>query len=329
MNRVVIAGSGNAALCAGIAAHEALDRTDFGSYPRQQFADDLIEFNDGKSGVRGVVCNSRAGQITIEADAVVLGCGGFEASREMRRQYMGEKWADAKVRGTRHNTGAGIEMALAVGADMCGRSDGCHAVPMDLHMPDFGNLELPFVERKNYRKICYFLGIMLNANGERFLDEGENFRNYTYAQFGREILNQPQGFAWQIFDSRVEDLLYDEYRFSRASFVEVDAANAFDPTILDRRSTKGLSIDKTNWANTLDASPFKAYPVSCGITFTYAGLCIDKTAAVLNRDGEKIPGLYACGEMVGDIFSTGYPGGSGLTSGAVFGRIAGRTAAQR
>ena len=329
MNRVVIAGSGNAALCAGIAAHEALDRTDFGSYPRQQFADDLIEFNDGKSGVRGVVCNSRAGQITIEADAVVLGCGGFEASREMRRQYMGEKWADAKVRGTRHNTGAGIEMALAVGADMCGRSDGCHAVPMDLHMPDFGNLELPFVERKNYRKICYFLGIMPNANGERFLDEGENFRNYTYAQFGREILNQPQGFAWQIFDSRVEDLLYDEYRFSRASFVEVDAANAFDPTILDRRSTKGLSIDKTNWANTLDASPFKAYPVSCGITFTYAGLCIDKTAAVLNRDGEKIPGLYACGEMVGDIFSTGYPGGSGLTSGAVFGRIAGRTAAQR
>ena len=310
------------------------------------------------SGVRGVVCNSPAGQITIEDDAVVLGCGGFEASREMRRQYMGEKWADAKVRGTRHNTGAGIEMALAVGADMCGRSDGCHAVPMDLHMPDFGNLELPFVERKNYRKIGYFLGIMLNANGERFLDEDENFRNYTYAQFGREILNQPQGFAWQIFDSRVEDLLYDEYRFSRASFVEadtlvdlaakldgvdaknalntiqefnkaVDPANAFDPTILDRRSTKGLSIDKTNWANTLDASPFKAYPVSCGITFTYAGLCIDKTAAVLNRDGEKIPGLYACGEMVGDIFSTGYPGGSGLTSGAVFGRIAGRTAAQR
>jgi len=97
---------------------------------------------------------------------------------------------------------------------------------------------------------------------------------------------------------------------------------------LDGRCTTGLSVDKTNWANPLDAPPFKAFPVGCGITFTYAGLRIDKNAAVLNRDAEKIPGLYACGEMVGGIFSTGYPGGSGLTSGAVFGRLAGRTAAQ-
>ena len=490
MKRVVIAGSGNAALCAGIAAleqgadalilekasadeaggnsrytagamrfayqsrdellpllrdpaHEQLDRTDFGSYPKKKFADDLIEFNDGQplndlqeflvndsydtmlwltdhnigfdpiysrqaflkdgryvfwgglvleaqgegvglvdaelreflrlggqieyeyecrelvtddSGVRGVLCVSPAGQITLDADAVVLGCGGFEANREMRRRHMGEKWAHAKVRGTRHNTGAGIEMATAIGADMCGRPDGCHAVPMDLYMPDFGNLDLPVIERKNYRKICYFLGIMLNANGERFLDEGENFRNYTYAQFGREILNQPQEFAWQLFDSRVDDLLYDEYQFAETSFVEadtlvdlvsklegvdadralntiqefnnaIDPAYVFDPTILDGRCTTGLSVDKTNWANPLDAPPFKAFPVGCGITFTYAGLRIDKNAAVLNRDGEKIPGLYACGEMIGDVFSTGYPGGSGLTSGAVFGRLAGRSAA--
>ena len=270
---------------------------------------------------------------------------------------MGEKWVNAKVRGTRHNTGAGIEMALAIGAEMCGRSDGCHAVPMDLHMPDFGNTDLPFIARRNYRKICYFLGIMLNANGERFVDEGENFRNYTYAQYGREILNQPQGFAWQLFDRQVDDLLYDEYRFAQASFVEADTlselasmldgvdaqralntiqefnkavepANAFDPTILDGRCTTGLSIDKTNWANTLDAPPFRAFPVTCGITFTYAGLSVDKNATVLNRDGERIPGLYACGEMIGDVFSAGYPGGTGLTSGAVFGRIAGRTAAR-
>ena len=310
------------------------------------------------SGVRGVLCISPAGQITQEADAVVLGCGGFEANREMRRRYMGEKWAHAKVRGTRHNTGAGIVMAMAAGAQMCGRSDGCHAVPIDLHMPDFGNTELPFIERKNYRKICYFLGIMLNANGERFVDEGENFRNYTYAQFGREILNQPQGFAWQLFDSQVDDLLYDEYRTAQASFVEadtlselvskldgvdaeralntikefnkaVDPTNAFDPTVLDGRCTTGLSVDKTNWANSLDKPPFQAFPVTCGITFTYAGLCVDRSATVLNGDGEKIPGLYACGEMIGGVFSAGYPGGSGLTSGAVFGRIAGRTAAQR
>ncbi len=108
----------------------------------------------------------------------------------------------------------------------------------------------------------------------------------------------------------------------------VDPANAFDPTVLDGRSTTGLSVDKTNWANALDAPPFRAFPVTCGITFTYAGLRVDKHATVLDRDGAKIPGLYACGEIIGGIFSAGYPGGSGLTAGAVFGRIAGRTAAQ-
>ena len=108
----------------------------------------------------------------------------------------------------------------------------------------------------------------------------------------------------------------------------VDPANAFDPTILDGRCTSGLAVDKTNWANRLDEPPFKAFPVTCGITFTYAGLRVDKNAAVLNTSGEKITGLYACGELIGDIFSAGYPGGSGLTSGAVFGRIAGRSAAQ-
>lgn len=270
---------------------------------------------------------------------------------------MGDKWVNAKVRGTRHNTGMGIEMAKTIGADMSGGLEDCHAVPMDLHTPDIGNTELPVIERKNYRKICYFLGIMLSANGERFVDEGQNFRNYTYAQFGREILSQPHGFAWQIFDRKVDDLLYDEYRFAEASFVEadtlsglvqkldgvnqkkaldtihefnksVDPAKEFDPTILDGRRINALSVDKTNWANTLDTPPFKAYPVTCGITFTYAGLRVDESTAVLNRTGEKISGLYACGEMVGGVFSAGYPGGSGLTSGAVFGRIAGSHAAR-
>ncbi len=108
----------------------------------------------------------------------------------------------------------------------------------------------------------------------------------------------------------------------------VDPANVFDPTILDGRCTSGLVVDKTNWANRLDTPPFRAFPVTCGITFTYAGLRVDIEAAVLNRDKEKIPGLYACGEMIGGVFSAGYPGGSGLTSGAVFGRIAGRSAAR-
>jgi len=322
-----------------------------------QYEFECTELVTDDAGVCGVYCNTPGGPKRLLADAVVLACGGFEANSDMRSGYMGEKWSDAIVRGTRHNTGAGIEMATAVGADICGQLDACHAVPMDLHTPEFGNIDLPFSERKHYRKICYFLGIMLNANGERFVDEGENFRNYTYAQFGREILNQPNGFAWQLFDSQVDELLYDEYRFEHASVVQaetidelvsrldgVDAckalntvhefnnaansSNAFDPTVLDGRRTNGLCIDKSNWANKLDKPPFKAFPVACGITFTYAGLRVHDDAAVLNSNGESIPGLYACGELVGDVFAAGYHGCSGLTSGAVSGRIAGRSAAR-
>ena len=304
----------------------------------------------------GIELDGPAGPEALACDAVVLGCGGFQANAAMRQRFMGERWVRAKVRGTRHNTGDGLMMARAAGAALAGLPDGCHAVPMDRHMPDYGNLDLPFIERKHYRKICYFLGVMLNAHGERFVNEGQNFRNYTYAQFGRAILAQPGSFAWQIFDSKVESLLYDEYRFRHAAFVEadslealiqglddvnkataletvnefnaaVDDSNAFDPGELDGRSTRGLPIDKTNWANRIDTPPFRAYPVTCGITFTYAGVQIDESAAVLNQAGHPISGLFACGEMVGGVFREGYPGGSGLTSGAVFGRLAGRSAA--
>ena len=291
----------------------------------------------------------------IPADAVILACGGFEASEQMRIAHMGDNWAVAKVRGTPHNTGDGLDMAFAVGAARYGSFDSCHATPMDLHMKDFGNLDLPAKDRKNYRKICYFLGVMLNANGQRFVDEGVNFRNYTYAQFGRAVLEQPGHFAWQIFDAKVNDLLYAEYAFHDASFVEADTLDglveklegvdantalatlqtyndavdpiaAFDPTRLDGKRTRGLPLDKTNWAQRLDTPPYKAFPVTGGITFTYGGLKVDDNGAVQNEDGCQIPGLYACGELVGGVFFGGYPGGSGLTSGTVFGRRAGHGA---
>jgi len=289
---------------------------------------------------------------TLSADAVILACGGFEASPELRKTHIGTDWDKAKVRGTPHNTGDGLVMATALGAQEYGFYQGCHATPMDLHMADYGNLDIPPAERKNYRKICYFLGVMLNAQGQRFVDEGINFRNYTYAQFGRAIMEQPNHFAWQIFDAKVFDLLYEEYTFHDAHFVEadsieelvtkldgvdhaaalhtlhsynaaVDGETPFDPTALDGKGTTGLPLAKSNWAQRIDQGPYRAYPVTGGITFTYGGLKIDGSGAVLASDGASIPGLYACGEIVGGVFFNGYPGGSGLTSGAVFGRRAG------
>lgn len=305
----------------------------------------------------GVVTGVRVGDEEITADAVILACGGFEASSTLRRDWMGGHWDKAKVRGTPMNTGDGLVMGAAVGAQSYGLIDGCHATPMDLHMADYGGLDLPASERKNYRKICYFLGVMLNANGARFVDEGENFRNYTYAQFGKAVLEQPGHFAWQIFDAKVDDLLYAEYRFHDAHFVEADTLEAlcdkldgvdpqaaratleayntavndqvpFDPTSLDGKNTQGLQLPKSNWAQRIDTPPFKAYPVTGGITFTYGGLKVSETGAVLDKAETPIKGLFAAGEMVGGVFFEGYPGGSGLTSGAVFGRNAGQGAAR-
>ena len=99
--------------------------------------------------------------------------------------------------------------------------------------------------------------------------------------------------------------------------------NNFDPTQLDKKSTIGLDLPKSNWAQTISEPPFRAYPVTGGITFTYGGLKVSKKGQVLKEKDKIIPGLFACGEIVGGVFLNGYPGGSGLTSGAVFGRIAG------
>ena len=285
-------------------------------------------------------------------DSVVLACGGFESSAEMRAQYLGPNWDLAKVRGTKFNTGDGIRMAQDIGAATTGHWSGCHAVAWDLNAPMFGDLAVG----DGFQKHSYPFGIVVNADGERFLDEGADFRNYTYAKYGREILHQPNHLAWQVFDQKVTHLLRDEYRIrevtkvtadtlnelgelmdgvNAASFVQtveiynaaVDDSIAFDPTIKDGRGTRGLTVNKSNWANRLDTPPFEAFGVACGITFTFGGLQVDSNAAVLDEHGDRIEGLYAAGEIVGGLYFHNYPGGSGLMAGAVFGRSAGARAA--
>lgn len=318
-------------------------------------AEEILQENGKIIGVR---CTKQGEEVIINCQTVILGCGGFEANKELREKYLGEKWGSAKVRGTRHNMGQGLEMAQKIGAAFSGYFGGCHATPMDKNMPEYGNLDLPHVERKHYRKISYLFGVMLNNEGKRFVDEGLDMRNYTYAQFGKAILEQPNNVAWQIFDAKTAPLLYAEYRVNHASFYEADTLEAlvgqieginqaqaietlheynraaaqskeiaFDPTLKDGKTTKGLALNKTNWANTLDTPPFRAYPVTSGITFTYGGLSVNKKGEVLDSTAQPIAGLFACGEMVGGVFFHGYPGGSGLTSGTVFGRYAGKSAA--
>ena len=311
----------------------------------------LIHKDGIVSGVK-VVENGTARE--LHGKAVVLACGGFESNPEWRTRYLGPGWELAKVRGTRFNTGEGIRMAIEIGASAYGNWSGCHAVGWDFNAPEFGDLTVG----DNFQKHSYPWGIMVNAQGKRFVDEGADFRNYTYAKYGRRILEQPDQFAWQVFDKKVTHLLRDEYRIKRVSKVsantledlatklegvdpkaflaEIQAYNAavrkdiaFNPNVKDGRCTEGLEVPKSNWANTIDEGPFEAYQVGCGITFTFGGLRIDpESGQVMNSDMQPISGLYAAGEMVGGLFYFNYPGGTGLMSGSVFGRLAGDSAAK-
>ena len=302
-------------------------------------------------GAKGVVVRHQGKTKTVQAKAVVLAAGGFQSSPEMRTRYLGAGWELAKVRGTRFNTGDGIRMALDAGAAPSGNWSGCHAVAWERNAPEFGDLAVG----DQFQKHSYPWGVYINAEGRRFVDEGADFRNYTYAKYGRVILSQPGQFAWQIFDAKVKAQLRDEYKIrqvtkrvgntleelvskledtNHAAALEelkrynaaVDTTVPFNPNVKDGRGTKGLAIPKSNWANTLDTPPFEAYAVTCGVTFTFGGLKINTEAQVLSSDGPPIPGLYAAGELVGGIFWFNYPGGTGLTNGSVFGRIAGWSA---
>ena len=304
--------------------------------------------------IEGVVIWTETGEESLEADAVVLAAGGFEANAEMRTRYLGPGWDLAKVRGSRFNTGDAIRAAIEAGAQPYGHWSGAHAVAWDLNAPPTGNR----VVADLYQKHSYPYGLIVNLEGKRFVDEGADVRNYTYAKYGREILAQPQRVAFQLFDQRTVGLLRDEYRVRQATMATaetigdlaeqlgvdrgglqatVDAYNdacdagqlsEFNPSTLDGLSAQGIDPPKSNWALPLDSPPYLGYAVTCGITFTFGGLKIDpRTAQVLDTEDRPMPGLYAAGELVGGLFYQNYAGGSGLMAGSVFGRLAGRSAA--
>jgi tricarballylate dehydrogenase len=303
--------------------------------------------------VEGVRVRQHGALRELRARSVVLACGGFEANPEWRTRYLGPPWDLAKVRGSRYNTGDGIRMALDIGGSPYGNWSGCHAVQWEMNAPEFGDLAVG----DQFQKHSYPFGILINGGGTRFVDEGADFRNYTYAKYGRVVLEQPGQFAWQVFDQKVKHLLRDEYKIRQITKVtantieefaqKLEGVNAaeflrtikqwngavrtdvpFNPNIKDGRCTQGLAVDKSNWANLIDTPPFEGYAVTCGVTFTFGGLRINSGAAVLNTDYQPIGGLYAAGELVGGLFYFNYPGGTGLMSGAVFGKIAGTSAAR-
>lgn len=325
---------------------------------------------DEADGSIVVTAKANGQACTIKAGAIILAAGGFEANARMRSQFLGPGWDLAMVRGTPYNTGDVLELGIQqLGAQPVGNWSGCHSVAWDANAnPTTGDREAS----NEFTKSGYPLGLMLNINGHRFVDEGIDMRNYTYAKFGRAILQQPEQVAFQVWDSQTTPWLRsEEYREGRVEHITAntlegladkcesrglqdreafihtlreynDAVYAhrrehpsakWDPAIKDglstQSSTRQLALAKSNWALPLDKGPYLAVKVTCGVTFTFGGLKVDSRNAQLiaSSTGQPIPGVYCVGEMMGGLFYSNYPGGSGLTSGAVFGRRAGMAAA--
>ncbi|CAI7981067.1 tricarballylate dehydrogenase [Frankia sp. Hr75.2] len=299
----------------------------------------------------GSVVGVRAGDQEFPAESVVIASGGFEANAQWRQRYLGDGWQHAKVRGTPYNTGDLIGAALDIGADRGGDWSTCHSVPWDASYPENESNRMLTNRLSRYG---YPLGIIVNAWGRRFLDEGADFRNYTYAKYGKVILEQPGSVAFQIFDANSRSML-NVYEYEMPGIIPVvansveelaaaidvdvdafartvrdfnssiDTSRPLDPTIKDGRSATVEPI-KSNWASAIETPPYYAYPVTCGISFTFGGLRGDINGRVLDPSGAPIPGLFACGEALGGLFSGNYPTGAGLTAGMVVGRRTGSLA---
>ncbi|MEU4423438.1 FAD-dependent tricarballylate dehydrogenase TcuA [Actinoplanes sp. NPDC024001] len=307
---------------------------------------DLLIDNGHVRGVHWTGPDGTAG--VTEAESVVLAAGGFEANPQWRREHLGAGWERALVRGTPLNTGDMLRAALAAGAARGGDWSSCHAVAWDANAAASGDRELT----NRLTRQSYPLGIVVNVDGRRFLDEGADFRNYTYAKYGGEILRQPRGLAFQIFDAGIRPMLRtEEYDAPGTSVViaqsidelaaaletpelartveefnaGIDESVPFQASVKDGRASRA-EPPKSNWALPIRTPPFYAFPVTCGITFTFGGLRADEHGRVLTGSGSALAGLFVCGEMLGGLFSGNYPGGTGLTAGAVFGRRAGTLA---
>jgi precorrin 3B synthase CobZ len=328
---------------------------------------------DGTSGaVTGVMVEHNGVGMVVAAKAVILAAGGFEANPRMRSQYLGPGWDLARVRGTPYNTGDALEFAMQdVNAKQAGNWSGCHSTCWDANAPaNSGDRTIS----NEFTKSGYPLGLMVNTLGERFVDEGIDLRNFTYAKFGRAIHGQPEGVAFQVWDQRAIPWLRDEeyrdeivekiwgqtveelaqkcverglvnpqklvqtikdYNNAVYTFQNENPDAKWDPAIKDGLSTQSkntatrLPLAKSNWALPLDQGPFLAVKVCCGVTFTFGGLAVNpETTAVVSQSDREVPGLFCVGEMLGGLFYGNYPGGSGLTSGAVFGRRAATAAAR-
>ena len=299
-------------------------------------------------GERFVAVHTAAGE-RIAARSCVLAAGGFESNLDWLRQAWGQnergEWPadNFLIRGTRFNMGVLLKHMIAAGADTIGDPTQAHMVAIDARAPLFDGGICTRID-------CVSLGVVVNREGVRFYDEGEDFWPKRYAIWGRLVAQQSGQVGYSIIDQKAIgrfmppvfpgtkadtlDELARKLGLPEAAFVKtVQDYNAacqsgtFDHTALDDCTTAGLTPAKTHWARPIDHAPFYGYALKPGITFTYLGLKVNAQAAV-HFAGRPSPNLFVAGEMMaGNVLGKGYTAGVGMSIGTAFGRIAGTQAA--
>jgi tricarballylate dehydrogenase len=281
----------------------------------------------------------------LHAATLVAAAGGFEANLEWLAEAWGAAAQNFLIRGTPYNRGSVLKMLLGRGVKAVGDPTECHAVAIDARAPKFDG---GIVTRLD----CVVFGVVVNRDGRRFYDEGEDIWPKRYAIWGRLVAAQPDQIAYIIFDASSRnsfmptlfppieadsiaglasrlDLDRGALEKTVADFNAAVRPGTFDHTILDDCRTEGLAPPKTHWARRIEAPPYYAYPVRPGITFTYLGTRVNREARMLMKDGKPSVNMFAAGEiMAGNVLGRGYAAGIGMTIGSVFGRIAGREAAK-
>jgi tricarballylate dehydrogenase len=286
------------------------------------------------------------GQVAqVRAGALVAASGGFEANIEWLKEYWGDVADNFLIRGSPYNRGSVLKMLIAKGVEQIGDPKQCHAVAIDARSPKFDGGIITRLD-------CVVFGIVVNNRAERFYDEGEDIWPKRYAIWGRLVAAQPEQIAYIIFDASslrmfmpslyppiqadsipalADKLGLNPDALSRtvADFNAAVRPGTFNDKILDDCRTEGLTPPKSHWARRIEATPFYAYPVRPGITFTYLGTRVNKEARILMQDGKPSANMFAAGEiMAGNVLGRGYAAGIGMTIGSVFGRIAGQEAAR-
>ncbi len=303
--------------------------------------DDVVIENNEFKAAKVLIDNK---VVIIKAKMIIFACGGFEANIEWHKRYWGEAADNFVIRGTPYNTGNVLEMLLNKGAAQVGERDAFHAVAVDGRAPKFDGGIVTRLDSVPF-------GIVVNKNGQRFYDEGEDFWPKRYAIWGGLIARQPDQVAYSIIDSEARSrflptvwkpesaptikelavklgLNPDAVEKTVKDFNNACRPGNFNPAELDDCKTEGLTPQKSHWALKIEKGPFYAYPLKTGITFTYLAVKVTEEARMVMDDGSVTKNMFACGEIAaGNVLRRGYLAGFGLTMGACLGRIAGEVAA--